>query len=120
MSAKLQKNKIFEHMNFNPAYFDCNQSDRKQQERLEQSKKNVAASRFILVGHYGFRFMSRMYDPVIYDCVAKKYFVKIGNNNFKCITMDEIQRNCKNINNYNMHYMMLDKKDYHPYVPDSF
>jgi len=69
--------------------------------------------RFVQVGHYGFDWMSRMPDPIIYDKCSQKYYVQKFKK-IEQITLLDMQKNCKNINNYNMYYKLYDKSNYLP------
>ena len=51
--------------------------------------------------------MSKLPDKLIYDNQENKYFIYTSGK-IQYVPIDEIKKNCKNINNHNMHYILFD------------
>lgn len=84
-------------------------------EKVKCFKEKYANSQYVLVGTYGFEHMSRMPDNLIYDKINNKYFtVGYGKMLRDNITIEEINKNNKNIDNRNAYYLLFDKKNYIP------
>jgi hypothetical protein len=88
--------------------------DKKRDNALRAHKEKNANSRYVRVGHYGFDWMSRMPDPIIFDKLTRKYYVKEHSNKFKEVSKEEIKKNMKNINNYNMYYKIYKQDRWMP------
>jgi hypothetical protein len=90
--------------------------DIKRDNELRAFKEKNANSRYIKIGHYGFDWMSRMPDPIIFDKLTRKYYVKNYFNKMKEVSKEEIKKNMKNTNNYNMYYNIYKQEQWMPYT----